>query len=136
MKWDDLTVGKTYLVTESSRRSVKEGTLVTIVSISLPFALVEIVGDDKYSMDLREHELVRTHPAYIRAYKAANAEMEAPRKKKKSKAATTVASPDPRMCPICGGPIIERLDNKTRLWYKTCKDCRDSGLNPRTTPGG
>lgn len=134
MRWDDLTVGKTYLVTESSRRSVKEGTLVTVVAISLPFALVQIVGDDKYSMDLREHVLVRTHPTYIRAYKAANAEMEAPRKRKKS--ATRVAPPDPRMCPICGGPIIERLDNKTHLWYKTCRDCRDKGFDRGTNRGG
>jgi predicted RNA-binding Zn-ribbon protein involved in translation (DUF1610 family) len=104
-----------------------DGVPLRILAVSLPFVSVTN-GRSVIALDLREVDVRRLTPHYVKQMTSTSEVRSRKQKNKKRKK-------DARACPRCEGRMIERLiveAGKENTWVLVCPQCGLSGdLSPR-----
>ena len=106
------------------RRTRYDGTPLKIVAISLPFASVVNSQGMVASIDLREVDLRRLTPHYVRVMTTNVVERREKKRKRRNE------KPDTHQCPRCHARCIERLiveAGKPNRWILVCPQCGLTG---------
>ena len=130
-----------------------DGQPLQIRAISLPFICVSD-GFKRWSLDMRTCEVRKLHPKYVKMMKKQSTNRQGggyqtrdgiPVVSLDEWAGNAVpddtptnksrAEPFKRACPICGGPLVERLVAEDRTWVLFCNECQFRGNIPRDGEG-
>jgi hypothetical protein len=110
-------------------RDVVTGQPLKIVAMSLPFVAVTD-GYRRFPIDVREIQVKKLDPKYVKAMKAKQSEWEpdgfAVPEPEKPKSESTGRH---GLCPMCGDRLIQRKSDGD--WFLACRQCGFQGTLPK-----